>query len=118
MIKFENVFKSYNGKSGCMCGCNGKYRLPSHTSIEDANFNTGYNAYDQSDVSDRSVKIAVRKINDALNFVGPHPRWFEVGYQDGIAFINDGDRTTVIYTNDHINQEIENKKARLAKEAA
>jgi len=109
MFKFEQVFQSYNGKSGCMCGCNGTYKLPTHTKIEDANAEVGYKAYDEENISNRSVKIALKKINEALNFVGPHRRYFNYGVdynKDGklfCAYIDDGDRTSVVYFTEGVN---------------
>ncbi len=69
-ISFNQVTKTYNGKSGCACGCNGNYTIPSHVSIEDANKEVGYNAYDAKDVSDRRAKIALTKINKAIDAYG------------------------------------------------
>ena len=84
-IAFENVRKSYNGKSGCACGCNGNYTIPSHVSIVDANKEVGYNAYDEDDVSDRRCKIALSKINKAIDEYGhlamPQGKYYE--YSDG-----------------------------------
>jgi hypothetical protein len=65
-IAFETVRKTYNGKSGCACGCNGKYTIPSHVTIAEANAEIGYNGYSDSDVSDRRCKIALNKINKAI----------------------------------------------------
>ena len=65
-ISFNQITKTYNGKSGCACGCNGNYTIPSHVSIVDANKEVGYNAYDEDDVSDRRCKIALSKINKAI----------------------------------------------------
>ena len=102
-INVEQVTKSYNGKSGCMCGCNGKYTLPSRTSIDDANKEVGYECYDQSDVSDRRVKIAVNKINKALEqFKGMSEEDLRaVGVSVGInsehAWIDRDGRNTVVY---------------------
>lgn len=70
-IAFENVTKTYNGKSGCACGCKGTYTLPSHVSIEESNKKTGWDAYDESSVSDRRAKIALSKINNAIDEFGP-----------------------------------------------
>lgn len=69
-IAFEQVRKTYNGRKGCACGCNGTYTLPSHVSIEQANAETGWNAYDADDVSDRRAKIALTKINKAIDEYG------------------------------------------------
>ena len=109
-IQLNQVFKSYNGKSGCMCGCNGNYKLPTHTPIVDANLEIGYEGYDEQDVSDRSVQTAIRKVNAALNFVGPHPRHVEVGYDSDCAFYDDGNRNTVVYFRDPINERLQEKR--------
>ncbi len=69
-ISFNQVTKTYNGKSGCACGCNGNYTIPSHVTIEEANKEVGYNAYDAKDVSDRRCKIALTKINKAIDEYG------------------------------------------------
>lgn len=42
-LTFEQVFKSYNGRKGCACGCNGNYTLPSHVSLEASNKSVGWN---------------------------------------------------------------------------
>ena len=70
-IIFDQITKTYNGRVGCACGCNGTYTLPSHVSIDDANAKTGWNAYDESSVSDRRAKIALTKINNAIDKYGP-----------------------------------------------
>jgi len=65
-ITFDQVKRSYNGKAGCMCGCLGKW---SCANIEDANAlnkSHGYEAYTEENVSPRSVKIAMNKINSVL----------------------------------------------------
>ena len=119
MIKFEDVFKSYNGKTGCMCGCNGSYKLADASLIAEGNENTGYDAYDESDVSPRAVKIAVTKINKAL---AAGRKAAEVHYDnDGMplyAFLDDGSRNTVVYFKDAIRKENEKSRARKAAKAA
>jgi hypothetical protein len=70
-ISFNQIRKTYNGKSGCACGCNGSYTLPSHVSIEEANAEAGWNAYSADDISDHSAKIALTKINKAIDEYGP-----------------------------------------------
>ena len=55
-----DVVKVYNGKIGCMCGCNGKYKVAT-AHREYADKNRGY-AYDDEDISDRSVKIIFNKV--------------------------------------------------------
>lgn len=104
-ITIEMVSRSYNGKSGCMCGCNGNYSLPSHVVIEAANLSLGYEGYDDTDVSDRRVKIAISKVNKALAY---HSHELDddgeyngdgvsVGRNDDFAWIDQGGRNTVVY---------------------
>ena len=69
MINFNDVVKSYNGSIGCMCGCRGKYFIPSHVSIEEANKKIGYEGYDRH--NDRAVKIAVNKLNKMIDWDNP-----------------------------------------------
>lgn len=108
-ITFEQVRKSYNGRTGCACGCNGDYTLPSHVSIEEANAQTGYNAYDESDVSDRRVKIALSKVNKAIDEFGSMAKPTSTGsmeyisndvwfcYTDSFVAIDRGNRATTVY---------------------
>jgi hypothetical protein len=67
-ITFDQIRKTYQGRRGC--GCVGAYTLPSHVSIEEANKQTGYVAYDASSVSDRRAKIAMNKVNKAIDKYG------------------------------------------------
>jgi hypothetical protein len=102
-IKFEDIKLSYNGKVGCMCGCKGRYSLPTHVDINQAGRERGY-AYDPEDVSDRRVKIAVKKINDAL-IKYEHLVKKDIRYDPGVnicinemyAQFSDGNRNTVVY---------------------
>ena len=56
MVDFDKVTKAYSGKPDCcMCGCSGKYTVPTHVTAS---------VYDE--VSDRSVKYVVNKINELL----------------------------------------------------
>ncbi len=66
MIDVNTVLKSYTGKMGCMCGCRGAYRVASKH-LEAANAERGYD-YDPEDVSDRSVKMAVNKLNKLIDW--------------------------------------------------
>jgi len=59
-MDISNIKRIYNGKMGCMCGCNGKYTN-----------NDGSN--------DRSIKIMAKKILTNPNVV----------YQDDYAYIED-----------------------------
>jgi hypothetical protein len=112
-ITFERIRKTYNGRVGCGCGCLGTYTLPSHAFIDEANKQTGYIAYDESSVSDRRAKIAMNKVNAAIEKYGTlakGPRngtyeylsadvWF--GYSDvhGYASIDNftNGRSTTVY---------------------
>ena len=51
-MNISNIAKVYNGKMGCMCGCNGKYSYNEGVAHEDW----------QGDVNVRSVKIMAKKI--------------------------------------------------------
>lgn len=116
MIKFEDVIKSYNGRRGCMCGCNGRYRLASHANIDEINRSVGYPLYDEDDVSDRAVRIAVNRINRNVDWEDPQAiaalqgksvyklrngkvddGRFEILIMDDCASIDVGDRTTAVY---------------------
>ena len=59
-MELTKVFKVYSGKPGCMCGCNGRYKMAS-AHAELAGTERGY-AVDDEDISDRSVKIIFNKI--------------------------------------------------------
>jgi len=56
-MDISNIVKVYNGKRGCMCGCNGKY---SYTEDGAKNFGPGYDVMDS--VNERSVKIIAKKV--------------------------------------------------------
>jgi hypothetical protein len=113
-IAFEQVQKTYNGRTGCACGCNGDYTLPSHVSIEEANAATGWNAYSESDVSNRRAKIALSKVNKAIDkyghkavktgsgafeYYGTNEDAKEVWfcYSDSFVAIDVGNRATTVY---------------------
>jgi hypothetical protein len=60
MLNIQNVTRVYNGKIGCMCGCNGKYSTnPAYR--EHVGKERGYAVSDE-EVSERSVKIIAKKI--------------------------------------------------------
>lgn len=66
VIDLEKVQSVYNGKSGCMCGCNGKHRYATkHREV--AGKGRGYEISDD-EVSDRSVKMLVNKFNKIGEF--------------------------------------------------
>jgi hypothetical protein len=60
MLAMSNVTRVYNGKIGCMCGCNGKYSTnPAYR--EHVGTERGYPVSDD-EVSERSVKIIAKKV--------------------------------------------------------
>ena len=74
MLNVSNIVKVYNGRFGCMCGCNGKY---SYTADGAKNFGPGYDVSDS--VNERSVRIMAKKILSNPNVV----------FEDGYAFVED-----------------------------
>ena len=114
-INKEDVFKAYSGASGCMCGCNRRYSLGSADDIAAGNENTGYEAYDESSVRPRSISIAVTKINAALA-AGDEDAGVEID-KDGevqFAWLDNGNRNTVVYFRNYILKQNEASRARKA----
>ena len=74
MMDISNIVKVYNGKRGCMCGCNGKY---SYTADGAENFGPGYDV--TSAVNERSVRIIAKKVLSNPN----------VKYENEYAFVED-----------------------------
>ena len=74
MLDISKIVKVYNGKLGCMCGCNGKY---SYTADGAANHGPGYDVQDK--VNERSVRIIAKKI-----LANPN-----VKYEGDYAFVED-----------------------------
>lgn len=52
-INLSKVYKVYSGRTGCMCGCRGKWSCASTAPADDKRY---------TNVSDRSVKIVVGKL--------------------------------------------------------
>ena len=76
-LNLNKILKVYNGKIGCMCGCNGYYKVP--TCNKDlAGKERGYD-YSDKDVSDRSVKIIAKKVLSNPNVV----------FEDNYAYVED-----------------------------
>ena len=57
MVNIENIAKVYNGRMGCMCGCNGKYSYTASGAVTDS---PGYDVSDS--VNERSVKIIANRV--------------------------------------------------------
>ncbi len=97
-VKFEDVSKSYNGKTGCMCGCQGTYSVASHYGVEAANKDIGYEGYDEC--NDRRVKMAVNKINKVIDAysVDVPPIGVKLMYEEGqYVAIESDTRMTAVY---------------------
>jgi len=78
----SNIVKTYSGRIGCMCGCQGKY---SYTEDGAKNFGPGYNVEDS--INERSVKIMARKV-----LTDP-----AVKYEDDYAYVETDNRIRVVY---------------------
>lgn len=115
-LTFDQISQTYNGRTGCACGCNGTYSLPSDDLIEAANKRTGWEAYDADSVRPRACKIALSKINKAIEEYGPlaqpctghyagafeyHGKdvWFFYGPE--FVAIDKNGRATTVYTREY-----------------
>jgi len=74
MLNVDRIVKVYNGRCGCMCGCNGKY---SYTADGAKNHGPGYDVTDS--VNERSVRIMAKKILANPNVV----------FENDYAFVED-----------------------------
>ena len=77
MLDVSKILKVYNGRIGCMCGCNGYYRVPA-VNKDLASKERGY-PYSDEDVSDRSVRIIAKKVLSNPN----------VKFEDNFAYVED-----------------------------
>jgi hypothetical protein len=80
MVNINGIVKTYSGKIGCMCGCNGKY---SYTADGAANHGPGYDVTDS--VNERSVKIIAKKVLSSE----------KCQYEGNIAFVEDRVKGTI-----------------------
>jgi len=74
MLNIDKIVKVYNGRIGCMCGCNGKYSYTAKGAVEHG---PGYDVTDS--VNERSVRIIAKKI-----LANPN-----VKFEDNYAFVED-----------------------------
>ena len=74
MLDISKIVKTYSGKRGCMCGCNGKY---SYTEDGAKNYGPGYDVTDS--INERSVRIIAKKVLSNPNVV----------FEDYYAFVED-----------------------------
>jgi hypothetical protein len=72
-MDISHIKRVYNGKIGCMCGCQGKYTYNEGVPHEDW----------QGEVNVRSIKIIAKKV-----LTSPHIR-YDKGHEDEYAFIED-----------------------------
>jgi len=72
-MDISNIKRVYNGKIGCMCGCQGKYTYNEGVPHEDW----------QGEVNVRSIKIIAKKV-----LTSPHIQ-YDKGHEDEYAFIED-----------------------------
>ncbi len=88
-LRLEDVLKAYDGRRGCMCGCNGRYYVRPETKAQ-ASEKRGY-PYTAAEVD----AVEVARILDALKADS------RTRIQDGsILFIEDrqpGERNLVVY---------------------
>lgn len=74
MLDISKIVKVYNGRCGCMCGCNGKYSYTAKGAVEHS---PGYDVADA--VNERSVRIIAKKVLSNPN----------VQYEGDYAFVED-----------------------------
>ena len=78
-LNIDNIERVYSGKSGCMCGCNGKYTCNEGTDLPSW----------QGEINVRSVKIIAGKV---LN----HPA-VKFEEQANCAYVDEGGRMRAVY---------------------
>ena len=94
MINIKDVMSVYSGKARtCCCGCAGKHTYAS-TYQEAAGANRGYEVKD-NEVSDRSVKTIVNKLNKLIDFDDPNAA--DTMLNDEFASFDTGTRTLIAY---------------------
>lgn len=100
MIDLKNVKSSYNGKSGCMCGCLGKYSVQTDADRLAHNKAAGWDAIDSDGINPRAVKLAVSKLNKILAMSEDTRRDNGVTYfviNDNHASVDIRGRNTTVY---------------------
>jgi len=80
-----DITRVYNGKQGCMCGCNGKYTTNPRFK-ELVGKERGY-AVDNDECNERIVKIIAGKVLRNPN----------VKYEGNYAYLEQGNRIQVVY---------------------
>lgn len=87
-ITLDKVFRTYNGRSGCACGCNGRYSLHRAEDIEPANREAGWEANSAEDVRPMAVKRAIAKLNAAIEEYLPLAKPSTSGVK-GLEYVGD-----------------------------
>ena len=85
MIDADKVVNVYSGRHGCMCGCLGKYSYASRYQAAGGS-RRGYAVADD-EVSDRSVRVIVGKLNRNPN----------TKVEDGVAWVEVNGRWLAAY---------------------
>ena len=89
----SNIFNSYSGNIGCMCGCNGTYKYKS-THAEAAGKNRGYSV-DSDEISDTAVK---RKISSLKRLIkAGETVWMDTWSKEGIVYHETDTRMNAAY---------------------
>ena len=91
-VSVDQVTQTYNGKSGCMCGCNGKYSIHSADKIDIVNKDTGWDSMSDTNVRPRSVQLAISKVNASMQAGSGN-----VDIKRGHAWVDVNGRNTVVY---------------------
>jgi len=82
ILNIENVKRAYNGKTGCMCGCNGNYKTMHPELARCSN----------DEVSKASVS---RRFNKVLN--SEHAIVLTTNTNEYIVYLDYNERSTVLY---------------------
>jgi len=104
-IELNQVKQTYNGRSGCMCGCNGKYSVHTQENLELMNKRNGYEYFDKDEVNPRKVKLALNKVNKylAMSKIDLKNVGIDAGVHTGgdlnFAWVKMNGRNTVVYFN-------------------
>lgn len=87
-IQMEDVRTTYNGLTGCACGCGGEYFAPQQNT--DGNYEI---------INPRGAKMRVNKINKALAAGDPDVTVKDFGDEAMFAIPTGEDRVTRVYVN-------------------
>ena len=95
-IKIDDVMSVYSGENGhCCCGCAGKHTYASQYQ-KIASKDRGYEVGDE-EVSDRTVKLIVNKMNKYLTIPGNKPEYTNRKTMKDFSSIVIGERLYISY---------------------